>query len=421
MYKNSINIVIAIRSCQKRMRDECVVFTGNDRHVSAMLSERDFEPYLCGAEGATTSASPEIHNNSYVSHHGALERVIHQVWSPRVLRKSHVTAHRFHGGMTNVVFKLSIAPSDANDTQSVIARVRQGSDSLSKELLDIDMEHTVFSLASDLGIGPRCFVTYDNGRIEEFLEGWVVHDGMEKIRLHVARELARFHALMTDAFYGATSDGMRTPKTVWERFHRWVAYLRSTSDWMESWMHDLLEDASTCPHEHVCTGHSRASCTALIHGDLQCGNILFTGSRVRLIDYDYSTFGEVYFDIGNHFCEYAADYHTNPRQALFDWNRIPSEKVSREFCQEYWDTLSKEYPSSSITTSLKCTGEDDAAIIESLVAMSRKYMRLSHLFWSVWGLVMHRSGYSTVDFEYIPYAHDRYEQWKAWGDPYSSR
>eukprot|EP00889_Picochlorum_renovo_P000526 jgi/Picre1/27556/NNA_000523.t1 len=98
--------------------------------------------------------------------------------------------------MTNVVFKLWIDSSFHSDTieeqKAVIARVRQGSDSLGKLLFDTDMEEAVFSMASRVGIGPQCFVQYDNGRVEEFLEGEVVNDGMERIGVPVAQALARW-------------------------------------------------------------------------------------------------------------------------------------------------------------------------------------------------------------------------------------
>ena len=405
---------------------------GPSHRIRGRLSEYDFEPFLCG-EDATISGttgtigaieSSEMDKNEHgldESQGGMIERVIQHVWHGRV-PCSHVKARRYHGGMTNVVFKLWIDSSYDSDVieeqKAVIARVRQGSDSLGKLLFDTDMEEAVFSMASRVGIGPRCFVQYDNGRVEQFLEGEVVNDGMERIGVPVARALARWHAVMTDTFYSAeassssdTSDHRYTSKTTWERLHRWVAYLRSTDHDGADWVEHLLDAASTCPEQiYRDGGYDRTRCIALIHGDLQCGNILCTGAHARLIDYDYSTFGEVYFDIGNHFCEHAADYHTNPRQALFDWDRVPSEHACREFCQTYWDTLCTDYPSSSITTSLSTSHNDT---VESLVTMSRQYMSLSHLFWSVWGLVMHYSRYSNVDFEYKTYAKDRYDQWKA--------
>ncbi|KAI8113428.1 hypothetical protein M9435_003430 [Picochlorum sp. BPE23] len=400
---------------------------GTSHRLRGRLSEHDFEPFLLCGDDATNSGTTDIigtresseidthHHESDESKEGILERVVRHVWHGRV-PCSHVKARRYHGGMTNVVFKLWIDSSFHYDTieeqKAVIARVRQGSDSLGKLLFDTDMEEAVFSMASRVGIGPQCFVQYDNGRVEEFLEGEVVNDGMERIAVPVAQALARWHAVMTDAFYSDSSDHTYTSKTIWERLHRWVAYLRSAIDYGGAdWVEALLEAASTCPEQmYRDGGYDRTLCTALIHGDLQCGNILYAGTRAKLIDYDYSTFGEVYFDIGNHFCEYAADYHTNPRRALFDWDRIPSEDACREFCQAYWDTLCTDYPSSSITTSLSSSHNDT---VESLVTMSRKYMSLSHLFWSVWGLVMHYSRYSNVDFEYKTYAKDRYDQWKA--------
>ena len=47
---------------------------------------------------------------------------------------------------------------------------------------------------SPMGIGPRCSFQYDNGRVEECIKGEVVNDGMERIRVHMAKELAQWKA-----------------------------------------------------------------------------------------------------------------------------------------------------------------------------------------------------------------------------------
>lgn len=82
---------------------------------------------------------------------------------------------------------------------AVIARVRQGSDrrvwgSCCLTLIWTRHPRRCFLRHSPIGIGPRCSVQYDNGRVEECIKGEVVNDGMERIRVHMAKELAQWKA-----------------------------------------------------------------------------------------------------------------------------------------------------------------------------------------------------------------------------------
>ncbi|CAD6237962.1 unnamed protein product [Miscanthus lutarioriparius] len=60
------------------------------------------------------------------------------------------------------------------------------------------------------------------------------------------------------------------------------------------------------------------------HNDLQYGNIMIYEEtrQVTLIDYEYASFNPIAFDIANHFCEMAADYHTATPHML-DFSKYP--------------------------------------------------------------------------------------------------
>lgn len=55
---------------------------------------------------------------------------------------------------------------------------------------------------------------------------------------------------------------------------------------------------------------------------------------VSLIDYEYSGYNPRGFDVGNHFCEWTADYAT-PQPHELDLERYPSPEERRSFCGAY--------------------------------------------------------------------------------------
>jgi hypothetical protein len=59
---------------------------------------------------------------------------------------------------------------------------------------------------------------------------------------------------------------------------------------------------------------------------------------LTLIDYEYSGFNPVAFDIANHWCEWAADYHTQEPHVL-DFTRVPDEQQRRAFVEAYLRAL----------------------------------------------------------------------------------
>lgn len=92
----------------------------------------------------------------------------------------------------------------------------------------------------------------------------------------------------------------------------------------------------------------------------KCGNIMYSGKSsapdefspeaaaavtpngdaadsspgVSLIDFEYSGYNPRGFDVGNHFCEWMADYSTAEPHML-DLERYPSPQERRLFCAEY--------------------------------------------------------------------------------------
>ena len=185
-----------------------------------------------------------------------------------------------------------------------------------------------------------------------------------------------------------------------------------------------------------------------VHGDLKMdrdSTAIRTTTTATLIDYEYSTVGEVAFDIANHFCEYAADYHAANEADVLDWHRMPSPDERAFFCIAYCEALLLRHPNSPLATTAKAAaaavGSGNSTQIESkeeslspmpcrktettraaideelmidqvaevLAKRVEAFLPLSHLKWGLWGLI--QSKLSDVGFNYLGYAEARLQQY----------
>ena len=55
---------------------------------------------------------------------------------------------------------------------------------------------------------------------------------------------------------------------------------------------------------------------------------------MHLIDYEYAGVNPVAYDIANHWCEYAADYHTETPHVL-DYSKFPDPEQQQGFVSSY--------------------------------------------------------------------------------------
>ncbi|XP_066398627.1 probable choline kinase 2 [Miscanthus floridulus] len=111
-----------------------------------------------------------------------------------------------------------------------------------------------------------------------------------------------------------------------------------------------------------------------------------------LQDYEYASFNPVAYDIANHFCEMAADYHSE-KPHILDYNKYPDTDERKQFVQTY----------------LSSSGEESEVEVENLIKSIEKYTLAScHLVWGLWGIISDHV--NDIDFDYKGYARQRFEQ-----------
>ena len=328
----------------------------------------------------------------------------------------HVRSMRFSGAMTNVVYKVWVEGLDGSYILRIMDHAH-GEDGV----VDAQAEEWTFSLLSANNIGPRCLLHFQNGRIEEFLEGFRALRGSDEMGFHmwhsIPAALARFHSMATYASRTEPWQGIRSTQKynmrLWNRINGWYRHLRGCDipNHGHAWVEDFLKDMDF----NLCSEHFSPETLiigeSLIHGDLQCGNILVNESGdIRFIDYDYSCFGDVAFDIANFFCEIGSDYNSYPGRAVFNWNKIPNRSDRRKFVQSYIHSLIREECSQCLLSSCKIV--DVEQLCDRVLKRVDWYMNtVSPLHWCAWALVFHFSCKDkALEFDYLAYAHERYRQ-----------
>ena len=360
------------------------------------------------------------------------------------------TVVKISGAMTNLVFKAHSPLAGA-----VIVRVfGPGSRLFSRR-----QERSVFLAAARQGLGPRCLLEFGNGRVEEFLPGTTLTaEGMRRPRVAaaVATALAQFHVAMHEALplvggdAGCVAgDGVEGGgrSALWARLSRWVAIAQQVApaDSRALGLDAALEEVDAMQEAIQRCDRRWGGVKLLVfcHNDLQHANILLQDGgdaavagegagrdeplvEAKLIDFEYAMVGEAEFDIANHFCEYAADYHGSSEAHILDWSRLPTWQEQTFFCRAYAAAVLQRFGSSALARALqRCAApgvaggslaEADGVEEAAAAAVRRRavaFMPLSHLMWAAWGLIQSKTSDVSAEFDYRAYAEQRMMRYHA--------
>uniref|UniRef100_A0A7C9A171 Choline kinase 2 n=1 Tax=Opuntia streptacantha TaxID=393608 RepID=A0A7C9A171_OPUST len=291
---------------------------------------------------------------------------------------------RLKGAMTNQVYQIKWPTKSGEMSRKVLVRMYgEGIDVFFNREDEI---HT-FEYMSKHGQGPRLLGRFSNGRIEEFIRARTLSASDlrdPEISALIAAKLKEFHEL-----------DMPGPKrvTLWNRLRDWLSTAKRLCPPQQAQefrlyalggeISELERKLSTNKHIGFC------------HNDLQYGNIMIDEETrsITLIDYEYASYNPVAFDIANHFCEMAADYHTETPHIL-DYSKYPGLEERYRFVRMYLSS-SGDNPSN-----------DD---VKQLLEDVEKYTLASHLFWGLWGIISEHV--NEIDFEYLEYGRQRFQQY----------
>ncbi|XP_076939539.1 putative choline kinase 2 isoform X3 [Bidens hawaiensis] len=292
---------------------------------------------------------------------------------------------RLKGAMTNEVYQIKW-PTNRERSRKVLVRIYgEGVD----VFFDRELEIRTFEFMSKQGQGPRLLGRFSNGRIEEFIRARVYTLSACDLRdpdisALIASKLKEFHDL-----------DMPGPKKalVWDRLRKWIGTAKSmcSAEESEALRLDAIEKEIETLYKCLASDQHIVFC----HNDLQYGNIMMDEDTrsITIIDYEYACYNPFMFDIANHFCEMAADYHTETPHVL-DYSKYPDLEERRRFLHVYLSSSGNPPVNSEV---------------DKILEEVEKYTLASHLMWGLWGVISEHV--NEIDFDYMEYAKQRFQEY----------
>ncbi|KQK05205.1 probable choline kinase 2 [Brachypodium distachyon] len=297
------------------------------------------------------------------------------------------------GAMTNEVYQVrwlaagagaGAAGEEGGEYRKVLLRVYGEGVEV---FFDREDEVRTFECMSRHGHGPRLLGRFPTGRVEEFIHARTlsaVDLRDPEISSIIASKLREFHNL-----------DMPGPKStlLWDRLRNWLKTAKSVcpSDEAKEFCLDSMEEEITAL-ENLFSGEDHR--IGFCHNDLQYGNIMIDEETkaLTIIDYEYASFNPVAYDIANHFCEMAADYHSE-KPHILDYTKYPDIDEQKRFVQTYLNSSGEEPDAEKVNDLMKCV---------------EKHTLASHLIWGLWGIISEHV--NDIDFDYMEYARQRFTQ-----------
>lgn len=291
---------------------------------------------------------------------------------------------RLKGAMTNQVYQIKW-PTNKEHSRKVLVRIYgEGVDIF----FDRENEIRTFEFMSKQGQGPRLLGRFSTGRVEEFIRARTLSASDlrdPETSTLIAAKMKEFHDLV-----------MPGPRTIllWSRLRNYLSEVqRISSSSKEDPFHIAAMEEEITTLENTLTGNHLP--VGFCHNDLQYGNIMMdeVTKSITIIDYEYACYNPVAFDIANHFCEMAADYHTETPHVL-DYSKYPGVEERQRFLRIY----------------LSCSGgQPSDQKVDLCLQEVEKYTLASHLFWGFWGVISEHV--NEIDFDYLEYARQRFQQY----------
>lgn len=289
------------------------------------------------------------------------------------------------GAMTNEVYQITWPTKDNGLSRKVIVRIYgEGVE----RFFNREDEIRTFECMSKHGQGPQLLERFDCGRVEEYIHAKTLSAADLRdpsISALIAAKLRDFHDL-----------DMPGPREVllWDRIKNWLNQAKelcSEEDVKEFSLEKMANEIQMLEKELSRGPQAVGFC----HNDLQYGNIMMDEETkaLTIIDYEYASYNPVAYDLANHFCEMAANYHTETPHIL-DYGLYPDEEERRRFVTIYLSSAGNK------------PREEE---IQQLVNDAEKYCLANHLFWGLWGIISHYV--NEIDFDYMEYARQRFRQY----------
>eukprot|EP01055_Gregarina_sp_Pseudo9_P005984 Gregarina_sp_Pseudo_9__5983@NODE_983_length_2004_cov_170_218830_g921_i0_p1_GENE_NODE_983_length_2004_cov_170_218830_g921_i0NODE_983_length_2004_cov_170_218830_g921_i0_p1_ORF_typecomplete_len546_score50_69Choline_kinase/PF01633_20/1_9e44APH/PF01636_23/4_3e15WaaY/PF06176_11/2_9e05EcKinase/PF02958_20/2_6e05Kdo/PF06293_14/1_4e02Kdo/PF06293_14/0_0057Pkinase_fungal/PF17667_1/0_004RIO1/PF01163_22/0_0047DUF1679/PF07914_11/0_022Pkinase/PF00069_25/0_11_NODE_983_length_2004_cov_170_218830_g921_i02231860 len=372
------------------------------------------------------------------------------------VRIDQVYVSQIMAGLTNQLFRVEVDSALKDRVTPTVVLFRVYGTTVG-DLYDSAFELQVFKVLSQNDSAPKLIADFPGGRIEEYILGpaLLVQDMCKPpVFCAIATILGRFHRL--DHAVPEIASWRQEEASCWRALRRWakkawslyeLAKLTTSEDIDRFEINRQPSSESVASTEEVMRDKAkrmnslarrsfleRLEATGIVemmqeahnlrttvlsgaprspvldigfcHNDVQENNILVTGTRLRLIDFEYADFNHLAYDIANFLCETTMDYCVQ-EFPFFDHKvcveAFPSEELIRMFASVYLS----EYTGEAVLPS----NED---WIQPFLTVVYRFVLVSHLLWGFWSLIRAPQAATACDFDFLLYAKSRFQAYRIW-------
>ncbi|KAI9096513.1 kinase-like domain-containing protein [Phlyctochytrium arcticum] len=336
----------------------------------------------------------------------------------------HVSDHkslkleRVSGAMTNCIFFVSgPAESDSAKPPKVLLRIYGAA---AGNFIKRDREMFWLCKMGSSGVAPKLLAAFENGRFEQYLDSvTLTKDDIRdpETSRQIAVGLFKLHQLLQncDGEEEATAD-----PDLFGKMRRWHKLaLRAAQECKESHPQRYLELRNVVNVRTLAAEIDELeekllkinSPPVFAHNDLQYGNILrkVKDGSIVIVDYEYSSINYRGYDFGNHFCEWAADYHSDASHEMH-FDRYPTQAEQDNFLSAYIDA---QVEAKEIEKPSEAQRQE---ILKDMRREANQFSLCSNLLWGLWGIM--QSGETNIDFDYLGYGSQRFREYFRVKDQY---
>jgi ethanolamine kinase len=357
------------------------------------------------------------------------------------------------GGITNSLYKVSY-----KSYQALVRVFGQKTEIL----IDRDLDNFTFAFLGDLGIGPKCFGIFANGRVEEWMDARPLSppemsqtSPMDFVS-GIARQLAVFHQIAFPAAckepslwqvsrhtFGLASQNAYVTVQL-QLLNKWYAmasgvsfppdeatgtaknallsrlhfgYIKSELEWMQDYLPSQRnghgEGLSRCGIIEAAAA-AFVHATVYAHNDLLSGNILVGSMATKPTTHSEPTTHPVLPSLTFIDFEYGAYNYRGfdianhfCEHAGFDFDLekwYPSRDIQVRFLKAYIN----EHPDAGVIALPYLLDSADARSFWShCCRLVDQFALASHFWWGLWAIIQSR--YSPIDFDFLSYGILRFE------------
>ncbi|KAJ4129271.1 hypothetical protein NW768_007806 [Fusarium equiseti] len=318
-------------------------------------------------------------------------------------------------GTTNGLFKVT------HRADAVLVKVYGDGTDIT---IDRNKELRVHKLLAQRGLSSWPLVRFANGHAYQFIPGRVCsEDDMSKTEIFrgVARELAKWHALLQPVDVQGARKELHYEPSVWSTARKWLKAI-SNGEQRSREEIDGLQEKFQYLTEKLLPTDVMPEPLVLGHGDLLCGNIIVQESAdgmgavngttdvatVRFIDYEHATYCPRAFELANHFAEWTG--------FECDYDKLPSTSIRKAFIREYLKAYAQVRRQNDTCNGTKATDLPTVtdAEVETLMRQVDDYRGFPGFYWGLCALIQAETATGTIDFDYAGYAQKRFAEYEAW-------